>query len=128
MKLSAQAIYSSQTTDKIWSFMEDKTAEELRSDHSIRVLENLRNNLRLQYSRMNSVWRDHSPGDGNVNTAALNRLNMVMESTRVDVDHVLQISGEKFRVEFHGDQIHLIRSTRVPAQNRTPPSGSSTDR
>ena len=100
MKLSAQAIYSSQsccqeTTDKIWSFMEDKTAEELRSDHSLRVLENLRNNLRLQYSRMNSVWRDHSPGDGNVNTAALNRLNMVMESTRVDVDHVLQISGEK---------------------------------
>ena len=101
MKLSAQAIYSSQsccqeTTDKIWSFMEDKTAEELRSDHSIRVLENLRKNLRLQCNKMNSAWRNHhNPGDGNVNTAALTRLNIIMESTRVDVDHVLQMSGEK---------------------------------
>ena len=82
-------------TDKIWSFMEDKTAEELRSHHSIRVLEDLRNNLRLQINRMNLAWRDHSPGDGNVDTAAFTRLNTIVESTRVDVGHVLRESGDK---------------------------------
>ena len=100
MRLSVQAIYSLQRccqedAGKIWSFMEDKTAEELRSNHSIRVLENLRNNLRLQFSRMNLAWHDHSPGDGGVDTAALTRLSTMVESTRVDVDHVLRESGDR---------------------------------
>ena len=80
-------------TDKILSFMENKTEEELRSHHSIRVLEDLRNNLRLHINRMNLTWRDHSPGDGNVDTAAFTRLNTIVESTRVDVGHVLRESG-----------------------------------
>ena len=54
--------------------MENKTSEELRSSHSIHVLESLRNTLWLQFGRMSSVWRDHNPGDGNVNTGVLARL------------------------------------------------------
>ena len=100
MRLPVQAIHSFQhccleDTDRIWSFMEDKTAEELRSNHSICVLESLRSNLRLQFGRMSLAWRDHNPGDGNVDTNVLARLNTIVESTRIDVDHVLRTSGNK---------------------------------
>ena len=65
---------------------------------------------------MNSAWRDHSPGDGNVNTAALNRLNMIMESTRVDVDHVLQMSGGKTsrRIPWKPDTFDLFYPSACP--------------
>ena len=44
---------------------------------------------------MSLAWRDHNPGDGNVDTNVLARLNTIVESTRIDVDHVLRTSGNK---------------------------------
>ena len=83
--------------DKIWSFMENKTSEELRSSHSIRVLGGLRSTLylsidrlELQFNQMSSAWRERNPGDGNANTDVLARLDKIVESTRVAVAHVLR--------------------------------------
>ena len=101
MRLPVQTIHSFQhscleDTDRIWSFMENKTSEELRSSHSIHILESLRNTLRLQFGWMSSAWRDHNPGDRNVNTDVLVRLDKIVESTTLEVDHVLRTSGDKF--------------------------------
>ena len=61
---------------------------------------------------MSSAWRDHNPGDGNVNTNVLARLDKIVESTRLEVDHVLRTSGDKFshRVLWRPDKtIHSIQ-------------------
>ena len=45
---------------------------------------------------MSSAWRDHNPKDGNVNTDVLARVDKIVESTRLQVDHILRTSGDKF--------------------------------
>ena len=117
MRLPVQTIHSFQhscleDTDRIWSFMENKTSEELRSSHSIHILESLRNTLLFQFGRMSSAGCNHNPGDGNVNTNVLARLDKIVESTRLEVDHVLRTSGDKFshRVLWRPDRpIHSIQ-------------------
>jgi hypothetical protein len=100
MRLPIHAIDSFQCSclediDQMWSFMEHKTSEELRSRHSIRVLGGLRHTLQLQFNQMSSAWQDHSPdNDDEDDNAALVRLDRAMESTRVAVAHVLRSSGE----------------------------------
>ena len=100
MRLPIHAINSFQRSclediDQIWSFMEHKTSEELRSSHSIRVLGGLQHTLQLRFSQMSSAWRHHNPDDGNAdNNATLACLERTMESTRVAVAHVLRSSGK----------------------------------
>ena len=60
MRLPIHAISSFQRSiledvDRIWSFMERKTSEELRSRHSIRILGGLRHTLQLQFNQMSST-------------------------------------------------------------------------
>ena len=75
--------------------MEQKTSEELRSRHSIRILGGLRHTLQLQFNEMSSAWQHHSPDDDDEdNNAPFLRLGRAMESTRVAVPHVLQSSGK----------------------------------
>ena len=106
MRLPVQAIDSFQRSclediDRIWSFMENKTSEELQSSHSICILGGLRSTLylsidrlELQFSQMSSAWRKHNPGDSNAITDVLARLDMIVESTRVAVAHVLRFLGD----------------------------------
>ena len=100
MRLPIHAISSFQRScledvDRIWSFMERKTSEELRSRHSIRILGGLRHTLQLQFNQMSSAWRQYSPDDDNGDdNGAVARLDRSIESTRVAVAHVLQSSGE----------------------------------
>ena len=100
MRLPIHAISSFQCScledvDQIWSFMERKTSEELRSRHSIRIWGGLRHTLQLQFNQMSSAWRQYSPNDDNGdNNGTVARLNRSIESTRVAVAHVLQSSGK----------------------------------
>ena len=62
MRLPFHAIDSFQHSclediDQIWSFMEQKTSEELRSRHSIRILGGLRHTLQLQFNHWNAEIR-----------------------------------------------------------------------
>ena len=119
MRPSTVAIYSSQcrcqeAIDELWSFTGGKTVEELQTEPSMRILVNLRNNLRLQCSQMNSAYRNHDPGDGNAHNAASERLKMIVESTRADIDQVLEELDKKL-------------STGAPRTPNTPtPPGQGT--
>ena len=109
MRPSTVAIYSSQrrcqeAIDELWSFTENKTAEELKIDPSMHILVNLRNNLLLQCSEMISAHRNHDPGDGNANNAASQRLNMIVESTRAYINQVLKELDDKL----------MRKTTRTP--------------
>ena len=100
MKPSTKAVYSSQrrcqeAIDELWSFTVNKTAEELKTDSSMRILVHLRNDLLLQCSEMDSAHRNHDPGAGNENNTASQRLNMIVESTRVDINQVLKELDDK---------------------------------
>ena len=100
MRPSTVAIYSSQrrcqeAIDELWSFTGGRTAEELRTDPFMRIVVNLRNNLRLQLQTMNAAYRNHDLGDGNAHNAASGRLKMIVESTRADIDQVLEELDEK---------------------------------
>ena len=44
---------------------------------------------------MNSAFRNHDPGDGNAHNAASERLKMIVESTRADIDQVLEELDKK---------------------------------
>ena len=107
MRLPIQAIDSFQRgcledIDTIWSFMDNKTPEELRSSHSIRVLGGLLSTLyllidrlELQYHQMRSVWRGRNQGDGNANAKVVARLEMIAGSTRVAAARVLRYLDDK---------------------------------
>ena len=81
--------------DRIWSFMEHKTPEELRSRHSVRILGGSRHTLQLQFNQMSSAWRHHGPEDDEeYNKDAIIRLDRAVESIRVAVACVLRSSGK----------------------------------
>ena len=102
MRLPVQAIDSFQRgcledISTIWSFMDNKTQEELQSSHSIRVLGGLRSTLylsidqlELQYHQMRSAWRRRNQEDGNANAEVVARLDMIAGSTRVAAARVLR--------------------------------------
>ena len=79
--------------NRIWNFMENKTPEDLRSSHSIRILGGFRNTLWLQFSQMNRAWRNHKPNDGDADIHTLAKLGTIVETMRV-VAHVLKVSGD----------------------------------
>ena len=103
MRLPVQAIDSFQRgcledIDKIWAFMDNKTPEELRSRHSLRVLGGSRSTLylsrdwlELQYTQMRPAGHVHNQEDGNANyLGAVARLDMIVSSTRVAAARVLR--------------------------------------
>ena len=104
MRLPVQAIGSFQRhcledINRIWSFMENKTLEELRSYHSVHILGGFRNILSLQFSQKNRAWRNHKPGDGDADVNTIAKLGTIVESTRVAVAHVLKISGDAISIQ-----------------------------
>ena len=107
MRLPVQAIDSFQRCclediDNIWSFMDNKTPEELRSRHSMRVLGGLRSTLylsvvrlELQYHQMRSAWRGNSRDYNNANAGVVAKLDMIVDSTRIAATRVLRYLDDK---------------------------------
>ena len=136
MRLPAQAIDSFQHScledvDNIWSFMDNKTPEELRSRHSMRVLGGLRSTLylsidrlELQYHQMRSAWHERNQGDGNANAEVVARLDMIAGSTRVAAARVLRYLDDKMSYQSpqrpevaFGPSAHLPSHVSTPSNN-----------
>ena len=43
---------------------------------------------------MSSAWGNHKPEDGNADVTTLAKLGTIVESTRVAVAHILNVSGD----------------------------------
>ena len=140
MRLPIQAINSFQCSclediNKIWSFMDNKTPEELRSSHFIRVLGGLRSTLylsidglELQYHQMRSAWHERNQGDGNANAEVVARLDMIAGSTRVAAARVLRYLDDKMSYQSpqrpevaFGPSAHLPSHVSTPSDTLCPP-------
>ena len=109
--------------ERIWKFMDLKTPQELRASHSIRTLQSFRETLRLQWSQMDTAWRNHHLADSDEDITVLKSLDAIVEAPYMFCESQAKPSLSQPR----GDrQHHLTPSYRLIPPYRTFTAGSWT--